>query len=247
MQEILSLIEEKNHEYAQLPLFKFLEDKTINPKQRLSFAPCIAHFIMSFGDLNKYVFREKQAVTKLEYMINEHTYEDDHHWPWFITDLEKLGFNSQISFTQMLRFLWSEHSKVSRQLSYQLSAYTLHAEPIIKIAAIEAIEATGNVLFSRTSQVASELTEITGHKYTYFGDFHLHLESGHAMGTEGAEDLLTIIELTDSQRHQAYEIVNNVFIIFTEWTHELLAYAQKQNLELDAYEEKIRDSSVACI
>ncbi|MCJ8280966.1 MAG: hypothetical protein MJK14_14060 [Rivularia sp. ALOHA_DT_140] len=242
----MSLIEEKNYEYAQLPLFKFLEDKTIDPIKRLSFAPCIAHFILSFGDLNKYVFRENQPVTKLEYMINEHTYEDDHHWPWFITDLEKLGFNSQMSFTQVLRFLWSEQSKVSRQLSYQLSAYTLHAEPIIKIAAIEAIEATGHVLFSRTSQVASELTEITGQKYTYFGEFHFNLESGHAMGTEGGENFLASIKLTDSQRHEAYEVVNNVFSIFTDWTHELLTYAQKQNRELEAYQE-IKNSVIACV
>jgi len=246
MQKILSLIEEKNKEYAQLPFFRFLEDKTIDPIKRLSFAPCIAHFILSFGDLNKYVFRENQPVTKLEYMINEHTYEDDHHWPWFITDLEKLGFNSQMSFTQVLRFLWSEQSKFSRQLSYQLSAYTLHAEPIIKIAAIEAIEATGHVLFSRTSQVASELTEITGQKYTYFGEFHFNLESGHAMGTEGGEDFLASIKLTDSQRHEAYEVVNNVFSIFTDWTHELLTYAQKQNRELEAYQE-IKNSVIACV
>ncbi len=237
MQEVFSLIEEKNHEYAKLPLFNFLDDKTIDPRKRLSFAPCIAHFIMSFGDLNKYVFRESHPVTQIEHMINEHTYEDDHHWPWFVTDLEKLGFNSQMSFTQMLRYLWSEQSKVSRKLSYQLSAYMLQAEPAIKIVAIEAIEATRHVLFSRTSQVASELTEITGQKYTYFGDFYFNLETGHAMGTKGGEDLLASIQLTDSQRHEAYEIVNKIFIIFTEWTYELLAYAQKQELDLDVQKE----------
>ncbi|MEA5593061.1 hypothetical protein [Rivularia sp. UHCC 0363] len=242
MQEILSLIAEKNQEYAKLPLFSFLEDKTIDPRQRLSFAPCIAHFIMSFGDLNKYVFREKQVNSKIQDIINEHTYEDDHHWPWFVTDLEKLGFNPQMNFTQVLRYLWSEQSKVSRQLSYQLSAYLLEAEPIIKIVAIEAIEATGNVLFSRTSLVASELTEITGQNYIYFGDFHFNLESGHAMGTPGGEDLLATLQLTDSQRQQAYEVVEKVFSIFTEWTHELLAYAQKQNAELEVHKE-IEDSA----
>ena len=246
MQEVLSFIEKKNQEYAKLPLFKFLEDKTINPRQRLSFAPCIAHFIMSFGDLNKYVFREKEPVAKLEHIINEHTYEDDHHWPWFVTDLEKLGFNSQMNFTQILRYLWGEQSKISRQLSYQLSAYTLQAEPIIKIAAIEAIEATGHVLFSRTSKVAAELTEITGQKYTYFGDFHFNLESGHAMGTEGGEEFLASIKLSDSQRQEAFEVVEKVFAIFTEWTHELLAYAQKQNLELQLHDE-INNSAIAYI
>jgi len=246
MQEVLALIEKKNQEYALLPLFEFLEDKTIDPRQRLSFAPCIAHFIMSFGDLNKYVFREKQVVSKVQDIINEHTYEDDHHWPWFVTDLEKLGFNPQMNFTQVLRYLWSEQSKVSRQLSYQLSAYTLQAEPIIKIAAIEAIEATGYVLFSRTAKVASELTQITDQKYTYFGDFHFNLESGHAMGTEGGEAFLETLQMTESQRQQAYEVVENVFSIFTEWTHELLAYAQKQNAELELYKQ-IEDSAKVCV
>ena len=79
---------------------------------------------MSFGDLNKYVVREKNANTKLQQIINEHTYEDDHHWPWFITDLDKLGYNSQMNFTQVLRFLWGEQTKVSRQLS--LSSFCIY-------------------------------------------------------------------------------------------------------------------------
>ncbi|MBD2772767.1 hypothetical protein [Iningainema tapete] len=230
MQEVLALIEDKKQEYAQLPLFEFMQDKSIDPKQRLSFAPCMAHFIMSFSDLNKYVFREKQPVSKIQHIINEHTYEDDHHWAWFVTDLEKLGFNQQLNFTQALRFLWSEQTKVTRQLSYELSAYTLQADPVMKIVAIEAIEATGNILFSRTAEIAAELKAITKQEYIYFGDFHLNLETGHAVVTSG-EDLLTKIELTPEQLSSAFRVVEKVFSIFSEWTHELLAYAITQNLD----------------
>lgn len=229
MQEIIAFIEKQNQEYTQLPLFAFLENESIPPTQRLSFAPCIAHFIMSFGDLNKYVFREKEAVTKAQQVINEHTYEDDHHWAWFVTDLEKLGYNQKVNFTQVLRFIWSEQTKVSRLLSYHLSAYMLHADPVIKLIAIEAIEATGNILFSRTAKVASELEEITKQEYIYFGKFHFNLETGHAMTTPEGEDFFAQIELTDSQRQEAIDIVEKVFKIFSEWTYELLAYAQKQN------------------
>lgn len=231
MKEVLAFIESQNQEYTKLPLFSFLEDTSIEPSQRLSFAPCIAHFIMSFGDLNKYVFREKQEVTLAQKIINEHTYEDDHHWPWFLTDLEKLGYNQNMSFTQVLRFLWSEQTKVSRQLSYFLSAYTLQADPILKLIAIEAIEATGNVLFSRTAQVASEITAITQQDYMYFGEFHFKLETGHTMGTSVEENFLEKIELTELQRQQGIEMVEKIFSIFTDWTNELLAYAQKQMLE----------------
>lgn len=228
MKEVLALIEVQKEEYTNLPLFQFLDNKTIDPKQRLGFAPCIAHFIMSFGDLNKYVFREKETVTKAQQIINEHTLEDDHHWPWFVTDLEKLGFNQNMSFTQVLRFLWSEQTKVSRQLSYFLSAYTLQADPIMKIIAIEAIEATGNVLFSRTAKIASELTAITQQDYIYFGEFHFNLETGHAMGEHDGEEYIEQIELTDAQRQEAYEMVKKIFSIFTDWTNELLTYALKR-------------------
>ncbi|MBF2064048.1 MAG: hypothetical protein IGS39_06430 [Calothrix sp. C42_A2020_038] len=231
MKEVLAFIEEQKQEYTKLPLFQFLDDKTIDPRQRLGFAPCIAHFIMSFGDLNKYVFREKEAVTKAQQIINEHTFEDDHHWPWFITDLEKLGFNQSMTFTQVLRFLWSEQTKVSRLLSYYLSAYTLQADPLMKIIVIEAIEATGNVLFSKTAKIASELTAVTQQDYIYFGEFHFNLETGHAMGEHEGEKYLEQIKLTDVQRQEAYDLVKKIFSIFTDWTNELLAYAQKQIIE----------------
>lgn len=245
MKEVLALIEAEKQEYTKLPLFQFLDNKTINPKQKLGFAPCIAHFIMSFGDLNKYVFREKEAVTKAALIINKHTLEDDHHWPWFVTDLEKLGFNQNMSFTQVLRFLWSEQTKVSRQLSYFLSAYTLQADPIMKLIAIEAIEATGNVLFSRTAKIASELTAVTKQDYIYFGEFHFNLETGHAMGEHEGEEYLEQIELTDVQRQEAYEMVKKIFSIFTDWTNELLTYALKR-IEEEEHSQELSSALVHC-
>lgn len=52
-QDILNVIEIKKAEFAQAPLFQFMQDSSISALQRLGFAPCIAHFIMSFGDLSK--------------------------------------------------------------------------------------------------------------------------------------------------------------------------------------------------
>ncbi len=160
MKDILELIEHKKQAYAELPLFAFMQDTRLAPQQRLAFAPCMAHFIMSFGDLNKYVFRDQADTSPLQKLINAHTYEDDHHYPWFLNDLHKLGFNTSRGFVETLRFLWSEETQITRQLSYQLAAYTLHAEAVYKIAVIEAIEATGNILFNLTAQVAQELRSL---------------------------------------------------------------------------------------
>lgn len=227
MQRVLEFIEQKKQDYAQLPLFHFMQDQSIPPLQRLGFAPCMAHFIMSFGDLNKYVFREKETTNHLHNLINEHTYEDDHHWPWFLIDLKKLGFCQPQSFTEVMRFLWSEETKVTRQLSYQLAAYTLQAQPIQKIAIIEAIEATGNVLFNLTSQIALEIQAQTQQEYQYFGEFHFKLETGHAVGEADAEAVLKNIELSNSTLQECFDLVEKVFEMFTEWAEELHLYARK--------------------
>ena len=225
-QAILDVIETKKVAFAQAPLFQFMQDRRISPLQRLGFAPCIAHFILSFGDLNKYIFRDEASDDDIQKLVNEHTYEDDHHWHWFLLDLEELGFNRPKGFTDTLRFLWSDETFITRQLSYQLSACTLTADPVIKMAAIEAIEATGNVLFRHTTQVAQELEAITGREYIYFGQFHLNVETGHAVGDENTEAQLAAVVLSVEMEQQALQVVTHVFEIFTSWLDEMLTYAQ---------------------
>ncbi|MBD2326161.1 hypothetical protein [Alkalinema sp. FACHB-956] len=228
MKSILELIERKKQIYAQLPLFTFMADTSLDPRKRLAFAPCMAHFIMSFGDLNKYVFRNNADTRSVQQLVNEHTYEDDHHYPWFLTDLNKLGFNTSKGFVDTLRFLWGDDTPITRQLSYQLAAYTFNAEPIYKVAVIEAIEATGNILFSLTSKVAQELQALNQQEYQYFGQFHFNLENGHAAKSCESEQLLESLVLTEAEQRFAIELVEKVFDIFTAWTDELLAYAQKE-------------------
>ncbi len=233
MQEILELIKFKKQEFAQLPLFKFMQDTSITPRQRLSFAPCMAHFIMSFSDFNKYIFRENNhySDSKIQEMINEHTNEDEAHSPWFLVDLEVLGLNPQCSFAKAIDFIWGEETKVTRQISYQVAGLTLQAEPVIKLVAIEALEAMGNVFFSASSKVTLELEQITHKEYIYFGESHLEVETGHTMSASDIEKYFTEIELTESQRQEAINAVEKIFNIFSEWTYELLAYAHNHPVE----------------
>ena len=92
MKEVLGLIDSKKKEFSRLPFFTFLRDDSIDPRKRLSFAPCLAPFIMSFGELNKSVFRDEPAENPIQALINWHTHEDDHHWVWFLSDLKKIRF-----------------------------------------------------------------------------------------------------------------------------------------------------------
>ncbi len=114
MKEILSLIEHKQMEFSQHPLYKFLRNEAIAPQKRLAFAPCFAFFVMGVGELNTCVFRDTLTNDPIQDLINQHTYEDDKHWIWFLEDLEKLGIDYSLRFSKTLRYLWSKKTNFSR-------------------------------------------------------------------------------------------------------------------------------------
>jgi hypothetical protein len=231
MEKVLALIETKKQEFAKSGLFEFMRDTSINPRQRLAFAPCIAPFVMSFGELNKSVFREEPTNDPIQEIVNKHSYEDDHHWLWFLEDLETLGINRTLKFSDALNFLWNEETKASRWLTHQIFRYAFEATPIAKLAILEVIEATGNVFFSTAAPIAQELRTIAHKQFLYFGCFHLALETGHTTGTPEVEQLIRNIQLTPESRQEAFEVVENLFEAFTKLTDELLVYAKTHSFE----------------
>ncbi|MEH2358019.1 hypothetical protein [Nostoc sp.] len=231
MQQILALIEQKKQGFAQLPLFNFMQDKSINPRQRLAWAPCAAHFVMNFGELNKYFLRVEPTNDPIQTLINKHTYEDDHHWLWFLEDLKNLEFDKTLQFSDALKFLWSEETQNARWLSYQLYRYTLQATPIQKIIVIEVTEATGNIMFSVAAEIGKEIKAITQKPCRYFADFHLDVETGHMTGSSGIDQVLQDIQLSEAAQQEAFELVENLFTVFTQFTNGLLVYAKNHKIE----------------
>ncbi len=231
MKKVLALIEKKKQEFASSGLFEFMRDQSIDPRQRLAFAPCIAPFAMSFGEFNKYVFREEPTNDPLQEIVNNHAYEDEDHWLWFLEDLETLGINRYVKFSDALNFLWKEETQGSRWVSHQIFRSAFGASPITKLAILEVIEATGNVFFSTAAPIAQELRTITQKEFLYFGCFHLAVETGHTTGTPEVDQLIKNIQLSEETRQEAFKIVENLFEVFTELTDELLVYAKTHSFE----------------
>jgi hypothetical protein len=92
MRTVLKKVLAKKQAYSNLPLFQYMRDSSLTEEERLAFYPCMAHFIMSFGDINKYMLREEPPSNTYQERVNIHTYEDDRHWPWYLEDFAKLGF-----------------------------------------------------------------------------------------------------------------------------------------------------------
>ena len=180
MREILHAIHAAKDDYARLPFFRFLRDESMPPRDRLAFVPCMAPFIMDFGDLNRYVLRDASSDDPYQQLVNEHTFEDDHHWPWYLEDVAALGHDRSRPTTDVLRELYSDRMAVNRLLASKLAHLVADATPIERLVVIEAIEETGNVLFTHTAALARRVEHDEGIELRYLGDFHLTLESGHA-------------------------------------------------------------------
>ena len=241
MKDILALIEQKQQIYSQLPFFNFMRDKSIAPLKRLSFAPCAAYFIMSFADLNRYVLRQEPTEDKVQIILNQHSYEDDFHWQWFLEDIQKLGFNPELAFNESLKFLWSEETKASRLLSFRLYQYIAQSEPIEKLVVLEAIEATSDVLVAATKEITNDLKLTTKQEYKYFGEIHFDAESDHQAHSQDVNQFLHDIYLSVETKKRSIKLIEMVFELFTQWTSELLEYAQvaqRQDLKLLVQEQK---------
>lgn len=246
MKEILALIESKKRDFSQLPFFEYLRDRSITPKQRLAFAPCAAPFIMSFGELNRLVFRDEPTNDPIQTIINKHTYEDDHHWLWFLEDLEKLGLNPHGSFTDALRFIWSEETNGSRQITYELYRHAIGATPIQKMVIMEVVEATGHAVWQLFSQVIRELQALEQPHgkptvYRYFGIGHLMVEPGHTYASS-TEQYIQSIHLSEESKANLSILVDLIFSVFEDWVSELLTFAKAHRFDHAIFESTTQDT-----
>lgn len=223
MRQVMKHIFEKKRAYALLPLFQWMRDEGIDQRQRLAFYPCMAHFILTFGDLNKFVLRNEPANDRYQELVNGHTYEDDHHWPWYLEDFTKLGFDAERSPTEWMSFLFGPETEQNRILAHRLTGLIEGTTGLERLVIIEAIEETGNVLFGTMLPLAEAVEERLGIQLRYCGSFHFERESGHTVGADHKE--LASVSLNERERAHYKGLADKVFTAFEPWTHELLRYA----------------------
>jgi len=186
---------------------------------------------MGFGELNRLVFRDDASTDPIQLIINQHSREDDSHWIWFLEDLAKLEWDTVLNLTDALKFLWSDATQSSRHMVYELYRLTYKASPIQKLVVIEAVESTADIFLSATAQVARELQAITNREYRYFGNLHFAIDSSHSLGLSETEAFIEALELSDEARAEAYEQVEHVFQLFTDFFDVMLNVAQASEVK----------------
>jgi hypothetical protein len=225
-QEVLDLVEYKKEEFARLPLFEYMRDTSIHPRQRLVFAPCIVPLAMGFGDLCKYVFKEEPTTDPLQQLINRHCDEEHFHWQWLLEDIEKLELNPSQSYTNSSLFIFGTKTVKTRQVCPKIERYAFHAKPIYKLAAILVAEVTANVYFEVSKPLALELQSLTQKEYRYFGGCHMGKEESHEINEPDIINFISNIQLSEAERTACFEIVEAVFEAYSDSMNEFLNYAQ---------------------
>jgi hypothetical protein len=231
MKEVLALIQKRKQEFAELPLFDYLQDKSIDPRQRLAFAPCLVPLATGFSDLCKYGFREEPTTNTIQAIINLHSYEEQDHWHWLMEDLQKLDLDKSLKFTDTLKFMWGEETKKTRQVCPKIERSILISDPLQKLIGVLVSEVTGNVFFSNTEQVVKQLQGIGKKQYRFFGNHHLTQENNHNINRRNVVEFFAQIEITDEQRQVYFALVDELFEAYAESMDELLVYAKTHKVE----------------
>ncbi|WP_019528249.1 hypothetical protein [Dasania marina] len=222
MKKILNYIEEKNKGFETRDIFNWLNDSSIPPRERLGFAPYMAHFVFSFMDVNRFLLRDLANEDELQQLVNIHTNEDSHHWPWYLQDLKLMNFDKMQKFSDTLLFLWGDHGIKSRMITYEMAAIIKRLSPKEKVVLVEVIEKTGNVFLGLTAKVCREGGD--AEKSLYYGDNHLACETGHTMGTKDIEDILCAIELTEEEELSSISMIDEVYELYNDFVDEMYTF-----------------------
>ncbi|MBV1860899.1 MAG: hypothetical protein KUG77_20960 [Nannocystaceae bacterium] len=225
MQAILDVIERRRNAFAQHPFIRFLRDDAIPAADRLAYAPYGTHFVLTFGEFNRDFLHEDAPDSPQQEMINRHAEEDQTHFAWFLHDLKILGFDAQYSFTDVLRFLWSDEGKHARELGHYVVAAARGASPAMRLVLIEALEAQGNVWLSATAHAAQQHPE--REQLIYFSQHHLDRETGHTIGSE--EDAVRQTVLPDALRPAAERAVHGIYDRTEAFCAEMLRRTLRAN------------------
>lgn len=226
MKRILNLIAEKTVLHSQLPFYQFLRDTSISPQDRMAFAPCFTFFVMNFSELNRHVLRQEPTTDPIQAMINEHTYEDEAHWIWFLEDLQKLGYEGNMTFTEAARFLWSDETMVQRRVVRWMFQEGTLAKPIHRLVLVEAIENIAGIFLPTTKLVTDQFQSPEPRSCRYFGSLHSLSDAGHEMHSKEMEDFIGNMVLTDEEYVEAVRLVEDTFDIFADLVSDLLAHTK---------------------
>ncbi len=238
MKEILQKISLKKQALGKEPFIEWLKNKDITIKEKYSFVPAMAFFIMGFKDILLHL-KATSPETEIGKLVITHCDEDLGHWEWYIKDLEKLGFDFSAwgeDLTSFFSRFWGNDTRECRHLVYLIMHYAQStSDPRVLLVMIEVMEATFGVFIGALHR--SSINTGIDEKLEFFGLKHRVAESNHSLGNwvgegdvSGELDKIVLLpELRQLSSHIVDDLFNQFGSMFDEWF--LLSNSYQQNIK----------------
>lgn len=230
MLSVLKRIEERQAAYSQAPFFAFLRDPDVDVRRRLAFAPHVAHFVLTFADLCSFVLPQEPPVDGYQELVNANCREDKGHWRWFLFDLEQLGQDPALRYSESVRMIWSDATVRTRTLSYQLCHLGLASDSLGKLVLVHCIEGAFKATVKDLEPAAREFVALTGKQLHYLGMRHSEAEESHTLEDSGIRRSIEEIRLTPEDVQRFNAMVDGTFVLFKAFTDEMLELARSAKL-----------------
>jgi hypothetical protein len=229
MRRVLERIAACQADYVQAPFFAFLRDTKLAPEARLAFAPHVAHFVLTFADLCRFVLPSEPPADRYQALVNANCREDAEHWRWFLSDLAELGYDAPRPFSEAVQLIWSDSTERTRALSYYLVSRAATADSLGRLALVHCIEGAFKVTVTDLALAARELAARTGKRLDYLGGEHEEAEQSHTLGGASEKRFVDSIALSDERAASLCVMVDEAFARFRAFADEMqdLALAAK--------------------
>ncbi|AIO67468.1 hypothetical protein [Burkholderia oklahomensis] len=215
MKKVLDRIRAKKETLADHPFFPQLANVTVPEIKELmrTWAPLLIHFAMTFRDINRMYYHYKKPADKLQRAINEHVDVDSSHWQLMVADLKTLDTNDKASDCESaIKLIWDDTGEPVREYMYSVMARARRCGdcPLLRMAAMEAGEATSKIFFTTSRRIAAAYEADTGDRLRYLGAEHIDSEMDHPI------DSSVFLEqpLSNEKRAEAISLVDEHFSSF---------------------------------
>jgi DMATS type aromatic prenyltransferase len=225
LKDLFTRLEQRMSEYKQAPFLRFLRDPNVDARQKLGFAPHVAHFVLTFGDLCSLVLPEHPARDFYQELVNANAKEDKEHWRWFLSDLAELDLDSTLRYSDAIRAIWGERTRRTRKLSYHLCHLGLASDSLGRLMLVHCIEGAFKATVLDLDAASRQFTEITGKSLNYLGRSHSESEASHTLENPEIRRRLESVELPLDAYRKLCDMVDRSFQLFADFADEMLDLA----------------------
>lgn len=233
MQRVMRHLDRRMKEYSAAPFLAYLRDPGVAPLQKLAFAPHVAHFVLTFGDLCAFILRQDPPSDRFQELVNATAREDEGHWRWFLTDLEHVGQDPLLRFSEAIRVIWGDGTVRTRMLSYQLCHFALGADSIGKLVLVHCIEGAFSVTVKDLAIAAADFAAFTGKPLRYLGGVHSDAEASHTIAEAGVRRAIEEVQLDAGVVQSLCAMVDGAFDLFAGFADEMLTLATSATVKLE--------------